>query len=33
MLREEFWGFSFEERRTYGMDIPRKLHVRRDMKR
>ncbi len=32
LLREEFWGLSSEERKTYGMDIPRRLHVRADMK-
>jgi hypothetical protein len=31
-LIEEFWGLSFEDCRTYGMDIPRRLHVKRDMK-
>jgi hypothetical protein len=25
-------GLSFEERKTYGMDIPRRIHVRKDMK-
>jgi hypothetical protein len=28
LLREKFWGLSFEERKVYGMDIPRRLHVR-----
>jgi len=32
LLREEFWGMSFEERRMYGMDILRKLHVKVDIK-
>jgi hypothetical protein len=31
MLKEKFWGLSFEER-AYGMDILRRLHVRGDMK-
>jgi hypothetical protein len=32
LLKEEFWGLSFEECKAYGMDIPRRLHVRADMK-
>jgi hypothetical protein len=32
LLREEFWGLSFERCKSYGMDIPRRLHVRGDMK-
>jgi len=32
LLKEEFWGLSFEERKTYGMEIPKRLHVRVDMK-
>jgi hypothetical protein len=32
LLRKEFWGMSFEEHRAYGMDIPRRLHVRIDIK-
>jgi hypothetical protein len=32
LLREEFWGLFFEERRVYGMDIPRRLHVRANIK-
>jgi hypothetical protein len=31
LLREEFYGMSFEEHRTYGMDIPRKFHVKVDI--
>jgi hypothetical protein len=32
LLREKFWGLSFEERKAYGMDISRRLHVRADTK-
>jgi hypothetical protein len=32
LLREKFWGLSFEEHKAYGMDIPRTLHVRANMK-
>jgi len=32
LLKEKFWGLSFEEHKVYGMDIPRRLHVRGDMK-
>jgi hypothetical protein len=32
LLKEEFWGLSFEKHKTYGMDIPKKLHMRVDMK-
>jgi hypothetical protein len=32
LLREEFWGLSFEEHKAYGMDILRRLHVKGDMK-
>jgi hypothetical protein len=32
LLKEEFWGLSFKEHRVYGMDIPRSLHFRVDMK-
>jgi len=32
LLKEEFWGLSFEEHITYGMDIPRRLHVKVNMK-
>jgi len=31
-LKKEFWGLSFEECKVYGIDIPRRLHVRIDMK-
>jgi hypothetical protein len=31
-LRKEFWGLSFEECKAYGMDIPRRLHVKVDTK-
>ncbi len=32
LLREEFWGLSFENHKADGMDIPSRLHVRGDMK-
>jgi len=32
LLKEEFWDLSFEECKMYGMDIPRRLHVRENMK-
>jgi hypothetical protein len=32
LLKEGIWGLSFEDHRMYGMDIPRRLHVRLDMK-
>jgi hypothetical protein len=32
LLKEEFWGLFFEEHKTYGMDIPKRLHVSGDMK-
>jgi hypothetical protein len=28
LLRQEFWSLSFEDHRTYGLDIPRRLHMR-----
>jgi hypothetical protein len=30
-LKEEFWGLSFEKLRAYGMDIPKRLHMKRDI--
>jgi hypothetical protein len=30
-LIKEFWSLSFEKRKVYGMDIPKRLHVKRDM--
>jgi hypothetical protein len=32
LFRQEFWGLSFEECKVYGMDIPRRLHVKANMK-
>ncbi len=32
LLKEEFWGLSFENHIAYGMDIPRRLHMKGDMK-
>jgi len=26
-LRQEFWSLSFEDRKTYGLNIPRRLHI------
>jgi len=31
LLIKEFWDLSFEKRKVYGMDIPRRLHVRGNM--
>jgi hypothetical protein len=28
LLRQKFWSLSFEDYKTYGLDIPRKLHTR-----
>jgi hypothetical protein len=28
LLRQEFWSLSFENRTTYGLDFPRRLHTR-----
>jgi hypothetical protein len=28
LLRQEFWGLSFEDHKTYGLDIPRRLHTK-----
>jgi hypothetical protein len=30
LLKQEFWSFSFEEHKAYGLNIPRKLHTRGD---
>jgi hypothetical protein len=32
MLGEDFWGPSFEECRTYGLNIPKRLDMKRNMK-
>jgi len=32
LLKEDIWGLSFEDHKMYGMDIPRRLHVKLDMK-
>jgi hypothetical protein len=32
LLKEEFWGISFEYCKTYGLNIPRRLDRKRDMK-
>jgi len=31
-LRQEFWSLSFEDQREYGLDIPRRLHIRGNIK-
>jgi hypothetical protein len=28
LLRYKFWNLSFEDQRAYGLDIPRRLHMR-----
>jgi hypothetical protein len=28
LLRQKFWSSSFEDHVTYGLDIPRRLHMR-----
>jgi hypothetical protein len=28
LLRQEFWNLSFEDHRTYGLDIPRRFHMK-----
>jgi hypothetical protein len=30
LLKQEFWNLSFEDRKTYGLDIPRRLHTRKN---
>jgi hypothetical protein len=30
MLKQEFWSLSFEDRKTYGLDILRRLHTKGD---
>ncbi len=30
LLRQEFWSLSFEDYKTYGLDIPRRLHTKGD---
>jgi hypothetical protein len=32
LLKEEFWGITFEDYRSYNMDILGRLHVKRNMK-
>jgi hypothetical protein len=31
-LKQDFWGLSFEDHRTYCLNIPRRLHMKGDMK-
>ncbi len=33
LFRKEFWCLSFEDHRTYGLDIPKRLHMKGNMKR
>jgi hypothetical protein len=28
LLKQEFWNLSFEDHKTYGLDIPRRLHMK-----
>jgi hypothetical protein len=28
LLKQEFWSLSFENRKAYGLDIPKRLHTR-----
>jgi hypothetical protein len=28
LLRQKFWSLSFEDHQTYGLDIPKRLHIR-----
>jgi hypothetical protein len=30
LLIQEFWSLSFEDRKTYGLDIPKRLHMKGD---
>jgi hypothetical protein len=30
LLKQKFWNLSFENRKTYGLNIPRRLHMRGD---
>jgi hypothetical protein len=32
MLGEDFWGPSFEECRMYGLNIPKRLDMKKNMK-
>jgi hypothetical protein len=32
VVEKEFWGLTFEDPKTYGMDILGRLQVKRDMK-
>lgn len=32
LFRAKFWGLSFENRRANGLDIPRRLNVKANMK-
>ncbi len=30
LLKQKFWSLSFEDRKTYGLNIPRRLHMKGD---
>ncbi len=30
LLRQKFWSLSFKDHKTYGLDIPRRLHMKGD---
>jgi len=30
LLKQEFWSLSFEDYKTYYLDIPRRLHMKGD---
>jgi hypothetical protein len=32
LLKQEFWGLSFENHTIYGLDNARRLHTRKNMK-
>jgi hypothetical protein len=31
-LRQKYWRLSFQEQRAYGLDIPKRLHMKRDIR-
>ncbi len=33
LLKQKFWNLSFEDHRAYGLDIPRRLHMKRDKRK
>ncbi len=32
LLRQEYWSLMFEDQKAYGLDVPRRLYTRRDIK-